>query len=99
MGLIVTACTWQGSEGGCQHQVEGKEEEESEGNWWLVTVIKDLLSAVRRRAHDRRVRVPAVPGYGILIFDLSSPRPRNYHPEIDNDIKSERLHLWHLFLA
>jgi hypothetical protein len=40
VGLILAACTWQGSEEGRQHQVEGKEEnKESEGNQWLVTII------------------------------------------------------------
>ena len=37
--LIVAACTWQGSEEGRQHQLEGKEDKESEGNRLLVTII------------------------------------------------------------
>jgi hypothetical protein len=39
VGLIKAACTWQGSEEGRQHQVEGKEDKESEGNQRLVTII------------------------------------------------------------
>jgi len=39
VGLIVAACTWQGSEEGRQHQFEGKEEEGSEGNRRLVTIV------------------------------------------------------------
>jgi hypothetical protein len=40
VGLIVAACTWQESEEGRQHQIEGEEEEdESEGNRRLVTIV------------------------------------------------------------
>lgn len=39
VSLIVVACTWQGLEGGRQHQIEGKEDEESKRNQPLVTIV------------------------------------------------------------
>jgi hypothetical protein len=51
VGLIVAACTWQGSEGR-QHQIEGKKEDgegESEGNWRLVTIFGTYYCSWRRQ--------------------------------------------------